>query len=126
MTIPPSGRQFEIAADGQRAIVVEVGGGVRSYSHDDRDVLDGYAEDAICDGARGTPLIPWPNRLEDGTYEWEGETRQGGLSEPEKHNAIHGLRRWRNWEAAEHGANRVTMAIRLHPSPAYPCLLDAR
>src|SRR3954471_23132701 len=114
MTIPPSGRQFEIAADGQRAIVVEVGGGVRSYSHDDRDVLDGYPEDAICDGARGTPLIPWPNRLEDGSYQFGGESLQLDLSEPEKQNAIHGLLRWQAWEAVEQASDRVTMGIRLH------------
>jgi aldose 1-epimerase len=126
MTIRPSGRQFDIAADGQRAVIVEVGGGVRSYSHGDRDVLDGYSEDAICDGARGTPLIPWPNRLEDGSYEFGGESLQLDLSEPEKHNAIHGLLRWQAWEAVEQEPDRVTIGIRLHPSPGYPYLLDVR
>jgi aldose 1-epimerase len=124
MTICPSGRQFEIAADGQRVVIVEVGGGVRSYSHGDRDVLDPYPEDAMCDGARGTPLIPWPNRLEDGSYEFGGEQFQLDLSEPEKHNAIHGLLRWLAWEAVEQEPDRVTMSTRLHPSPGYPHLLD--
>ena len=81
MTVLPSGRQFEIAAGDQRAVVVEVGGGVRAYAHGDRDVLDPYPEDAMCDGARGTPLIPWPNRLEDGAYEFAGEQFQLDLSE---------------------------------------------
>jgi hypothetical protein len=39
--IRPSGDQVEIEADGQRAVVVEVGGGLRSYTVDGRDVLDG-------------------------------------------------------------------------------------
>ena len=34
----PSGEQFEIAFDGQRAVVVEVGGGLRTYAVDGRDV----------------------------------------------------------------------------------------
>lgn len=124
MTILPSGRRFEIAAGEQRAVVVEVGGGVRAYAHGDRDVLDPYPEDALCDGARGTPLIPWPNRLEDGSYEFSGERFQVDLSEPEKNNAIHGLLRWCAWDAVEHKPDRVTMGIRLHPSPGYPHRLD--
>ena len=64
----PSGEQFEIAHGDQRATIVEVGGGVREYRVGDRDVLDPYPRDAVCDGAHGAPLIPWPNRLGDGRY----------------------------------------------------------
>jgi aldose 1-epimerase len=59
----PSGEQFAIARGEQQAIVVEVGGGVRSYEVGSRPVLDPYPADAMCDGAHGAPLIPWPNRL---------------------------------------------------------------
>ena len=44
----PSGEQIEIAAAGQRAVVVEVGGGLRSYSTNGRELLDGYRVDEIC------------------------------------------------------------------------------
>ena len=37
----PSGEQIEIAAGDQRAVVVEVGAGLRSYSVGEREVLDG-------------------------------------------------------------------------------------
>lgn len=126
VTTVPSGRQVEITSGEQRAVIVEVGGGLRAYSHGGRDVVDGYAREAMCDGARGMPLIPWPNRLEDGSYEFDGERRQVDLSEPEMGNAIHGLLMWRAWTAVEHEADRVTMAIRLHPTPGYPHVLDAR
>ncbi len=117
---PPSGRQHEISFGEQRAVVVEVGGGIRGYSVGERAVLESYPREAICDGAHGTPLIPWPNRLQDGAYEFDGSARQVDLTEPEKHNAIHGFLRWRNWEAAEHDAARVVMTTRLHPMPGYP------
>jgi aldose 1-epimerase len=42
---PPSGKQFEIRHDDQRATVVEVGGGIRKYTEGDRPVLDPYATD---------------------------------------------------------------------------------
>ncbi len=38
MTDPPSGAQFEISAGQQRATIVEVGGGVRTYTVGERDV----------------------------------------------------------------------------------------
>jgi aldose 1-epimerase len=126
MARPPSGRQFEIAAAGHRATIVEVGGGIRELERDGRPILDPYPVDRICDGAHGAPLIPWPNRLANGRYEFDGEDFELPLTEPGKRNAIHGLMRWRPWTAAEHEAARVVMAARLHPQPGYPFELDLK
>jgi aldose 1-epimerase len=123
---PPSGEQFDIAHGDQHAVVVEVGGGVRSYRVGDRDVLHPYDADAMCDGAHGAPLVPWPNRLGDGRYVFDGAEHQVALTEPDKHNAIHGFGLWRSWRAVEHTAERVAMATRLHPRPGYPFTLDVR
>jgi aldose 1-epimerase len=117
---PPSGRQYEIVHGEHAATIVEVGGGVRAYTLGGGDVLHPYELGAICDGAHGAPLIPWPNRLADGRYRFDGEERQVALTEPEKHNAIHGFLRWRNWEAAEHERSRVRMQTTLHPLQGWP------
>ncbi len=90
----PSGEQFELAFGDQRAVVVEIGGGLRSYAAGGRDVLDGYAEQRMCDAGRGQVLAPWPNRLEDGSYEFDGRRHQLPLTEVPNRNAIHGLVRW--------------------------------
>jgi aldose 1-epimerase len=124
MAPTPSGEQFQIAHGDQRATIVEVGGGVREYAVGDRDVLDPYPLDAVCDGAHGALLIPWPNRLADGRYSFEGQEHQLALTEPEKHNAIHGLLRWRNWRALGQAGNRVVMGTRLHPLTGWPFTLD--
>ncbi|MHB8531365.1 MAG: aldose 1-epimerase family protein [Solirubrobacteraceae bacterium] len=116
----PSGRQVEIAAGSHRAGVVEVGGGLRVYSVGGREVLDGYAAEQMCSSARGQSLLPWPNRIRDGRYEFAGSTQQLPLSEPERQNAIHGLTRWANWSVAERDAERVVMEHLLHPQPGYP------
>jgi aldose 1-epimerase len=120
----PSGEQFAIACGEQRAIVVEVGGGVRSYDVGSRPVLDPYPAHAICDGAHGAPLIPWPNRLAGGRYRFEGLDHQLALTEPEQGNAIHGLLRWRPWRALEHEGHRVVVGTRLYPTPGYPFALE--
>jgi aldose 1-epimerase len=103
---------------------VEVGGGVRVYQVDGDDVLHPYDVNSMCDGAHGAPLIPWPNRLADGRYTFDGDEYQVALSEPETHNAIHGFLRWRNWAAVTHEPDRVVMATRLHPLQGWPHTLD--
>jgi aldose 1-epimerase len=120
----PSGRQFEISWRDQQATIVEVGGGIRRYAVAGRPVLDPYPSGAICDGAHGAPLIPWPNRLADGRYRFDGADYQVALTEPEKRNAIHGFLRWRPWQAVLQAQTRVTMATRLFPMDGYPFLLD--
>jgi aldose 1-epimerase len=124
MRLAPSGEQFQISHGDQTAVLVEVGGGIRSYTHGDRDVLEPYAEQDICDGAHGTPLIPWPNRLADGAYTFAGTSYQVPITEVDKHNAIHGLLRWQPWHCLDRAADRVRLGARLHPFPGYPFPLD--
>jgi aldose 1-epimerase len=118
--ITPSGEQIEIAFADQRAVVVEVGGGLRSYSAGGLELLDGYGIDEICTAGRGQVLIPWPNRLRGGAYEFGGTRHRLPLTEPENGNAIHGLVRWVAWTAAEREPSRVVMEHVLRPQPGYP------
>jgi aldose 1-epimerase len=53
MRNPPSGQQFELSHGDQRATIVEVGGGIRTYRVGERDVLQPYTREAMCDGAHG-------------------------------------------------------------------------
>ncbi len=120
----PSGRQFEIALGDQCLVVVEVGGGLRSYTAAGADVLDGYEVDGMCTSGRGQVLIPWPNRIEDGRYDFDGAAQSLPLTEVPNRNAIHGLVRWAAWTAAEHEPHRVVMAHVVHPQPGYPFSLS--
>jgi aldose 1-epimerase len=122
----PSGAQHEIALGEQRAVIVEVGGGLRSYSIGGTDVLDGYGADEMCTSGRGQVLTPWPNRLEDGAYEFGGRPHDLPLTEPATRTAIHGLVRWVSWAAAEREPSRVVMGHTLHPQPGYPFSLALR
>ncbi len=124
--VAPSGGQFEIACGEQRAVVVEVGGGLRVYSAGGRDLLDGYGLQEMCSAGRGQVLIPWPNRVEDGRYEFAGRGHRLALSEPERHCAIHGLVRWAAWRVSDYEPDRVVMEHLLRPQPGYPFSLALR
>jgi aldose 1-epimerase len=118
-----TGRQIEIAHGDQRATIVELGAALRTYEVAGRPRIDGYAGDEMASGSRGQVLMPWPNRIAGGSYDFRGETQQLALSEPAKNNAIHGLVRYCNWTVATVEADRVAMTYTLYPQPGYPFLL---
>ncbi|MGH3016875.1 MAG: aldose 1-epimerase family protein [Gaiellaceae bacterium] len=122
--VAPSGEQITIEHGDQQAVVVGVGAGLRVYTVRGRDLVNGYCVDEMATAGRGQVLIPWPNRLQDGKYEFEGRGHQLPLTEPEHANAIHGLVRWSVWSVADHEPERVVMTHRLHPRPGYPFTLD--
>ena len=103
-----------------------MGGGLRTYTAAGRELLDGYGADEMCTSGRGQVLLPWPNRIEDGTYELDGRRHTLALDEPERRNAIHGLVRWSAWTVAELEPARAVVEHVLHPQPGYPFSLGAR
>jgi aldose 1-epimerase len=124
--VSASGLQIELSSGDQRAIVVSAGGGLRTYEAGGRSVLDGYGADEVCPSGRGQLLLPWPNRIEDGSYEFGGQTHQLPLDELERRNAIHGLVRWASWTVAEQEPSRAVFEHVLYPRPGYPFPLAFR
>jgi aldose 1-epimerase len=124
MPSEPSGEQWEIVRGEHRAVIVEIGGGIRTYSVAGHDVIDGYSASEMCSAGRGQVLIPWPNRVKDGRYAFGGRHHQLALTEPERSNAIHGLVRWSHWTARHIDADRVVVGYELHPQPGYPYFLE--
>lgn len=57
-------------------------------------VLDGYKSPVEMEAnrwAKNTVLFPFPNRLNDGTYEWDGATFEFPINEPISETALHGF-----------------------------------
>ena len=122
--VPPSGRQYEIGYGHHRVVVTEVGAALRAFSASGREVIDGFDVGQRCVDGRGQVLAPWPNRLGDGRYTFEGIAAGAALDEPEHHNAIHGLVRWLPWALLGQAQNVVTLGVVLHPQPGYPWRLS--
>jgi aldose 1-epimerase len=120
----PSGLQIRLTHRDQELTVVTVGAGLRTYTVAGQAVLDGYGETETCSGGRGQVLMPWPNRVRDGRFEWDGRVVQMALSEPEHHNAIHGLVRWAPWMVTDQTSNQVSLAYRLYPQEGWAWILD--
>lgn len=83
---PVSGHRFSIVpAAGANVIDLQFAG---------KSVLDGYTTpQELEEGKWGksTLLFPFPNRLNDGKYHWEGESYQFPINNAATGNAIHGF-----------------------------------
>lgn len=122
----PSGDQFRISHDGHRATVTQVGAALREYSVDGRDVVVPFGVDEINPVFNCAVLLPWPNRLRDGSYEYRGTAHQLPVNEPERSTALHGLVAWERWSVVEHTGSAVTLELELVPRPGYPFQLVAQ
>jgi aldose 1-epimerase len=125
VSTPPTGKQYEIISGTRRAVVTEVGATLRSFSVDGRDVVRGFAVEDQVSGGRGQNLIPWPNRIRDGRYVFNGATQQLALTEPARHNASHGLARYQPWVLIDKQADAVTNRVRIYPQQGWPGVLEA-
>ena len=119
----PSGEQYEIQLGTMRAVVTEVGAGLRGFSVEGQGILDTFGPHEMAQSGRGQALLPWPGRIEDGRYDFQGTSYQLPLSEPPAHNAIHGLTRWVNWRVANYEKHSLTMELTLHAQNGYPFML---
>jgi aldose 1-epimerase len=122
-TTAATGDQWVIGHGDDRAVITEIGATLRSFTVGDRSLIEGFASDEWSHGGRGQVLAPWPNRLGDGRYTFEGITAQAALDELPAGNAIHGLVRWVPWRMVARAQNQVTLEHELRPSPGYPFTL---
>lgn len=120
----PSGEQWTLRRGDDELTVTEVGGGLRTWTRGGLDVVAGFPDDAMSLAGRGQQLVPWPNRIADGVYTFDGVELRLGLSEPKLHNASHGLVRWAAWTLADRSDDAVTLTHRLHPQPGWSWVLD--
>ena len=115
-----TGEQFEIRAGRHRATVVEVGAGLRGYRVGDTQVTPTYGDDVLPPKGCGIALFPWPNRIRDGRYTFDGVEQQLALTEPKAGNAMHGLGRWERWAPVVHTRSKVTLGLDIVPQTGYP------
>lgn len=115
-----SGEQFEIRAGDHHAVITGVGATLRRYAVAGVDVIVPFAENQLAPNGSGGVLMPWPNRLVGGSYEFAGNRYQLPIDEVGKGNAIHGLVRWARWSLVEQQESTVTMGIDIVPRTGWP------
>jgi aldose 1-epimerase len=118
--LPLSGLQFTIVHGGYSATIASVGASLRQLTWQGRDLVVPFDADEIRPGYRGAVLAPWPNRVVDGTYTFDGIDYQLPLTEPSRSHALHGLVCWADWTLESRSTDSVTLRTAIVPSDGYP------
>lgn len=103
-----------------RATVNPHGGGLARLSHDGRDLLVPQDGKGAAPHFRGAVLAPWPNRIHDGVYDFDGRTHALPINEPERNTALHGLVFDLPWQVTEQQPDGVTLTVDIEPQDGYP------
>jgi aldose 1-epimerase len=120
MSAPLSGTQVRLESGRYVAEIASVGASLRSLTADGRDLVVPFDADAMRPLYRGVVLVPWPNRVVDGRYRFEGADQQLALTEPERGHALHGLVGWTDFRVAEAGATRAVLQAEVPAQQGYP------
>ncbi len=116
-----AGRLFEIKDGDREAVVTEEGAGLYKLRWAGADLLDATNDDGYSGGGgHGQLLLPWPGRVPNGIYQFDGERYQLAITDLTHRSAIHGFTHWLTWQVEEHLANRVTLSCLLLAQPGYP------
>ena len=107
MTLNPTGTQFTITHGRFAAVVTEVGATLRSLTFDGQEMLWTFAENEAPSGSMGRQLLPWPNRIRDGRYTFDGRDATSCRSPRcRAHTALHGLDEGVAWQLVQPGGRR--------------------
>jgi aldose 1-epimerase len=120
-----SGEQFLLSfvgADGRehKATVASVGASLREYSVDGLNVVEPYGADSLPKHFSGVVLAPWPNRLEDGEYEFNCVVYNAPINEFDRNNQLHGFSQFYDFNLVAQTPTSVKVAAEIAPQKSYP------
>lgn len=116
----PTGEQYSISNGRYSATITEVGATLRSLMVDGREWLWAFGENDVPSASQGRQLLPWPNRIRDGRYTFNGTEYQLPISEVPRNNATHGLDRSVAWELVHHSDKKIAQRHTFYPRPGWP------
>ena len=122
--LPLSGSQYTIDHGGYSATIASVGASLRLLTWQGRHLVVPFEANEVRPGYRGAVLAPWPNRVVDGSYSFDGVDYQLPLTEPSRSHALHGLVCWADWSLEGRTVDSVTLRTTIVPSDGYPHRLN--
>ncbi|MDO5661885.1 MAG: aldose 1-epimerase family protein [Brachybacterium sp.] len=122
------GAVHEITAGPYTARITEVGATLDALELDGRALILSSPPGGPMLFYRGAIVAPWPNRIADGAYTYDGENLQAPINEVERHTALHGLVSFQRYtpvtengdEGGEDTGNALTLETELYPQTGYP------
>lgn len=120
-----SGTEISLESGDYSARIVTVGAGLARLTRRGKDLIIPHSAHELPPAYLGKTLMPWPNRLAQGTYTWRGTTYRVPVNEPETGNALHGFMCWVDWNVIHADKDSTTLGAFIAPRPGYPWPLEA-
>ena len=109
--------EIELTAFGYTLRVSTLGASLRGLwklaSTGVSEIIRSYSGTANKTGGQGDVLIPFPGRIRQGSYEFEGQRYQLECNDKDGPNAIHGFLRAMTWEIAQQSDAEIEFTVDL-------------
>lgn len=114
---------FRLSCGDYEAKIRKSGAGLDSLTFKGRNLIEPFELNQP-ERYRGDVLAPWPNRIRDGKYVFEGTKFQLELTEPSRSNALHGLVNRIPWSPEYLDTKKVKLSYELNKPQYYPATLN--
>ena len=111
-------------------ILPQVGGSIGSWSVNGQEMLRTASEAGIASrnpyATAGFPLVPYSNRIGQGSFEWRGKPMALARNFPPEPHAIHGVGFERPWQVQTRSSDSAVLRLMHRPDAAWPWAFEAR
>ena len=120
---PRTGNQYSIHYGDYSAVICELGAKIRRFDHAGKEIFCPFGPDDLTPTCNGYVLAPWPNRIENGEYDFNGKHYCAPVNEyhpAPRNNANHGYAYHYMWKLESLTDSSVTLSLRFPNLDGYP------
>jgi aldose 1-epimerase len=111
-------------------LLPQVGGSIASWSVSGQEMLRTASDSGVAArdpyATAGFPLVPYSNRIGQGSFAWRGKPVTLARNFPPEPHAIHGVGFERAWQLQTRERNSALLRLTHRPDAAWPWAFDAR
>jgi aldose 1-epimerase len=122
--IQPVGEPLILRLGAVEARVGTVAAALRSLRVGGADLVQPTPDDRAPASSNGIVLSPWPNRVRDARWTWNGQPLQLDITEVDRRNALHGLLQFTEYEVRDRANDEVTLAATIYPQHGWPFVVE--
>jgi aldose 1-epimerase len=128
---PPATETLTLTRGAARCdLLPQVGGSIGSWTVSGQELLRTASESGIAArdpyATAGFPLVPYSNRIGQGSFEWRGERMNLARNFAPEPHAIHGVGFERAWQVQSRDSDSAVLRLTHRPDAGWPWSFDAR
>ena len=128
---PPGTETLTLTCGAARCdLLPQVGGSIGSWSVGGQEMLRPANKSGVAArdpyATAGFPLVPYSNRIGQGTFQWRGKLVTLARNFPPEPHAIHGVGFERPWELQTRSSDSAVLRLTHRPDAAWPWAFEAR